>query len=124
MDLQEEWKPTLVRSLAAVTMAGAIISINPAGLIEGEIASDFLGIGTATFEPTRNDIVAGSFLLALSLIPIIALSANVLATMRGDDVFMENPDSPGMPEINLAAFMAVPIAIGGFCPHRLRNRNQ
>ncbi|MEO2114957.1 MAG: hypothetical protein ABGX21_01385, partial [Candidatus Poseidoniia archaeon] len=97
----------------AVTMVGAILTINPSGLIEGEIASDFLGISTAAFEPSRNDIVAGSFLLALSLIPIIALSANVLATMRGDDVFIENPDSPGMPEINLAAFMAVPIAIGG-----------
>jgi hypothetical protein len=36
-----------------------------------------------------------------------------LATIRGDDVFIENPDSPGMPEINLAAFMAVPVAIGG-----------
>ena len=33
--------------------------------------------------------------------------------MRGDDVFIENPDSPGMPEINLAAFMAVPVSIGG-----------
>jgi hypothetical protein len=105
--------PLWSRSLAAVTMVGAILSINPSGLIEGEMASDFLGISAATFEPSRNDIVAGSFLLALSLIPIIALSANVLATMRGDDVFIENPDSPGMPEINLAAFMAVPIAIGG-----------
>ncbi len=105
--------PLWSRSLAAVTMVGAILTINPSGLIEGEIASDFLGISTATFEPSRNDIVAGSFLLALSLIPIIALSANVLATIRGDDVFIENPDSPGMPEINLAAFMAVPIAIGG-----------
>jgi len=105
--------PLWSRSLAAVTMVGAILTINPSGLIEGEIASDFLGISTATFEPSRNDIVAGSFLLALSLIPIIALSANVLATMRGDDVFIENPDSPGMPEINLAAFMAVPVAIGG-----------
>ena len=105
--------PLWSRSLAAVTMVGAILTINPAGLIEGEIASDFLGISAASFEPSRNDIVAGSFLLALSLIPIIALSANVLATMRGDDVFIENPDSPGMPEINLAAFMAVPISIGG-----------
>jgi len=105
--------PLWSRSLAAVTMVGAIFTINPAGLIDGDVASDFLGISSASFEPSRNDIVAGSFLLALSLIPIIALSANVLATMRGDDVFIENPDSPGMPEINLAAFMAVPISIGG-----------
>jgi hypothetical protein len=66
--------PLWSRSLAAVTMVGAILTINPSGLIEGEIASDFLGISTATFEPSRNDIVAGSFLLALSLIPIIAMS--------------------------------------------------
>ena len=105
--------PLSSRSLAAVTMVGAIFTINPLGLIEGEMASVFLGIDAASFDPSRNDIVAGSFLLALSLIPIIALSANVLATMRGDDVFIENPDSPGMPEINLAAFMAVPVSIGG-----------
>tara|TARA_B100001079_G_scaffold8487_2_gene7154 strand:+ start:3702 stop:5366 length:1665 start_codon:yes stop_codon:yes gene_type:complete len=105
--------PLWSRSLAAVTMVGAIFTINPLGLIEGEMASVFLGIDAASFDPSRNDIVAGSFLLALSLIPIIALSANVLATMRGDDVFIENPDSPGMPEINLAAFMAVPVSIGG-----------
>ncbi len=105
--------PLWSRSLAAVTMVGAILTINPAGLVEGEIASEFLGISAATFEPSSNDIVAASFLLALSLIPIIALSANVLATMRGDDVFIENPDSPGMPEINLAAFMVVPITLGG-----------
>ena len=105
--------PLWSRSLAAVTMVGAIFTINPSGLIDGGIASEFLGINASEFEPSRNDIVAASFLLALSLIPILALSANVLATMRGDDVFIENPDSPGMPEINLAAFMAVPIAIGG-----------
>ncbi len=104
--------PLWSRSLAAVTLSGAIITISPAGLIEGDVAADFLALDKAIFNPSRNDIIAGSFLLALSLIPAIALSANVLATLRGDDVFMENPDSPGMPEINLAAFMIVPITIG------------
>tara|TARA_Y100000768_G_scaffold69105_1_gene48537 strand:- start:8408 stop:10030 length:1623 start_codon:yes stop_codon:yes gene_type:complete len=104
--------PLWSRSLAAVTLSGAIITISPAGLIEGDVAADFLALDKAIFDPSRNDIIAGSFLLALSLIPAIALSANVLATLRGDDVFMENPDSPGMPEINLAAFMIVPITIG------------
>ena len=104
--------PLWSRSLAAVTLSGAIITISPVGLIEGDVAADFLALDKAIFDPSRNDIIAGSFLLALSLIPAIALSANVLATLRGDDVFMENPDSPGMPEINLAAFMIVPITIG------------
>ena len=104
--------PLWSRSLAAVTLSGAILTISPSGLIEGDIAADFLALDKAIFDPSRNDIIAGSFLLALSLIPAIALSANVLATLRGDDVFMENPDSPGMPEINLAAFMIVPITIG------------
>ena len=104
--------PLWSRSLAAVTLSGAIITISPAGLVEGDVAADFLALDKAIFDPSRNDIIAGSFLLALSLIPAIALSANVLATLRGDDVFMENPDSPGMPEINLAAFMIVPITIG------------
>ncbi|HJM13454.1 MAG TPA: hypothetical protein QF641_03065 [Candidatus Thalassarchaeaceae archaeon] len=105
--------PLWSRSLAAVAMMGAILTLNPGGFVQGDIAADFLGMSPDPFEPSRNDIIAGSFLLALSTIPIIALSANVLATMRGDDVFMENPDSPGMPEINLGAIMAIPLAIGG-----------
>ncbi len=109
--------PLWSRSLAAVTMFGTIITISSAGIFEGGIAADFLGIENATFEPTRNEVVAGSFLLSLSLIPVIALSANVLATMRGDDVFMENPDSPGMPEINLAAIMLIPLSIGTLFVH-------
>ena len=104
--------PLWSRSLAAVTMLGAILTINPMGYTDGSIAADLLGIDPASLEPTRNDIIAGSFLMALAAIPIIALSANILATMRGDDVFMENPDYPGMPEINLGAFMLLPLGIG------------
>ena len=109
--------PLWSRSLAAVTLVGTILSISSSGFFEGGIAADFLGVDQATFEPTRNEVIAGSFLLALSLIPVIALSANVLATMRGDDVFMENPDSPGMPEINLAAIMLIPLSIGALFVH-------
>ncbi len=109
--------PLWSRSLAAVTLVGTILSISSSGFFEGGISADFLGIEQATFEPTRNEVIAGSFLLALSLIPVIALSANVLATMRGDDVFMENPDSPGMPEINLAAMMLIPLSIGALFVH-------
>ncbi|MBI87950.1 MAG: hypothetical protein CMB67_02835 [Euryarchaeota archaeon] len=109
--------PLWSRSLAAVTLAGTILTINSGGFFDGEVAANFLGVDSAAFQPSRNEVIAGSFLLALSLIPAIALSANVLATMRGDDVFMENPDSPGMPEINLAAIMLVPLSIGALFVH-------
>ncbi|MBD60527.1 MAG: hypothetical protein CMB03_01495 [Euryarchaeota archaeon] len=104
--------PLWSRSLAAVAMLGAILTINPLGYADGTIAADLLGMEHASLDPTRNDIIAGSFLISLAAIPIIALSANILATMRGDDVFMENPDHPGMPEINLGAFMLLPLGIG------------
>ncbi len=109
--------PLWSRSLAAVTLAGTVLTINSAGFFDGEVASNFLAVDSAAFQPSRNEVIAGSFLLALSLIPVISLSANVLATMRGDDVFMENPDSPGMPEINLAAIMLVPISVGALFVH-------
>jgi len=99
-------------SLAAVTLFGALFTLNPLGFTSGSISADFFGLDYGSFEPSRNDIISGSFLLALSSIPIIALSSNTLVTMRGDDVFMENPDSPGMPEINLGALMLVPLGIG------------
>ena len=109
--------PLWSRSLAAVTMVGTILSISVYGVFDGGVAAEFIGVDSASFEPSRNEIIAGSFLMALSLIPVIALSANVLATMRGDDVFMENPDYPGMPEINLAAIMLVPLTIGALFVH-------
>ena len=109
--------PLWSRSLAAVTMVGTILSVNTLGIFDGGITAEWLGIEEASFDPSRNDVIAGSFLLALSLIPVISLSANVMATMRGDDVFMENPDHPGMPEINLAAIMLVPISIAALFVH-------
>jgi hypothetical protein len=82
------------------------------GDTSGKLAADMLGFDVGVFEPTSNDVIAGSFLMALAAIPIIALSSNILVTMRGDDVFMENPDSPGMPEINMGALMLIPLGIG------------
>ncbi|MDP7002061.1 MAG: hypothetical protein QF911_00580 [Candidatus Thalassarchaeaceae archaeon] len=104
--------PLWSRSLAAVTMLGALLSLNPLGDTTGALAADLLGFEVAAFTPSRNDVIAASFLMALASIPIIALSSNIIVTMRGDDVFMENPDSPGMPEINLGALMLVPLGIG------------
>ena len=104
--------PLWSRSLAAVTLLGALLTLNPMGETSGKLAADMLGFDVGAFEPTSNDVIAGSFLMALAAIPIIALSSNILVTMRGDDVFMENPDSPGMPEINMGALMLVPLGIG------------
>jgi len=104
--------PLWSRSLAAVTLLGALLTLNPMGDTSGKLAADMLGFDVGAFEPTSNDVIAGSFLMALAAIPIIALSSNILVTMRGDDVFMENPDSPGMPEINMGALMLIPLGIG------------
>jgi hypothetical protein len=104
--------PLWSRSLAAVTLLGALLALNPMGDTSGKLAADMFGFAVGAFEPTSNDVIAGSFLMALAAIPIIALSSNILVTMRGDDVFMENPDSPGMPEINMGALMLIPLGIG------------
>ncbi len=104
--------PLWSRSLAAVTLLGALLTLNPLGQTTGTLAADLLGFEVASFEPSSKDVIAGSFLMALASIPIIALSSNILVTMRGDDTFMENPDSPGMPEVNLGALMLIPLGIG------------
>jgi len=104
--------PLWSRSLAAVTLLGALLTLNPLGQTTGTLAADMLGFEAGAFEPSSMDVIAGSFLMALASIPIIALSSNILVTMRGDDAFMENPDSPGMPEVNLGALMLIPLGIG------------
>ena len=50
--------------------------------------------------------------MALAAIPIIALSSNILITLRGTDAFVENPDLAGIPEINFGAWMLLPLGIG------------
>ena len=51
-----------------------------------------------------------AFLMALAMIPIMALAANLMMTLRGGDAFIENPDSAGVPELNLGASMLLPLA--------------
>ena len=46
------------------------------------------------------------------MIPVIAYSSNLLVTLRGTDAFVENADSPGIAEMNMGAWMLIPIAIG------------
>ena len=100
------------RSLSAVILMGAIFTLNPLGDTTGSIAAGLLGLEQGALETSNTDVIAGSFLMALAAIPIIALSSNILVTMRGDDVFVENPDYPGMPEINLGGLMLIPLGIG------------
>ena len=74
--------------------------------------TDLFSLTSSELAPSSRDVIAGSFLMALSAIPIIAFSANMLVTMRGSDAFVENPDSPGIAELNLGSWMLVPVAIG------------
>ena len=70
-----------------------------------------LGLTSAELILSHQDNVAGSFLMALAIIPIIALSSNILITLRGTDIFVENPDSAGIPEINFGAWMLLPLGV-------------
>ena len=82
------------------------------GSTDPSMVVDLFSLTSNELAPSSRDVISGSFLMALSAIPIIAFSANMLVTMRGSDAFVENPDSPGIAELNLGAWMLIPIAIG------------
>jgi len=100
------------RTLAGVVILGTIFTINPLGSVDPIMAVDMLGLTSADLVVSHQDNVLGSFLMALAAVPIIALSANILITLRGTDAFVENPDSAGIPEINFGAWMLLPLGIG------------
>ncbi|MGB1436104.1 MAG: hypothetical protein ACPG8U_00425 [Candidatus Thalassarchaeaceae archaeon] len=100
------------RTVAGVVIFGTLFTINPLGDVHPVMAVDMLGLSTAELVITNQDNVIGSFLMALAIIPIIALSSNILITLRGTDTFVENPDSAGIPEINFGAWMLLPLGIG------------
>ena len=104
--------PLWSKSLVAFTLFGALVTINPMGSIDFSMVTDLFSLTSSELAPSSRDVIAGSFLMALSAIPIIAFSANMLVTMRGSDAFVENPDSPGIAELNLGSWMLVPVAIG------------
>ena len=104
--------PLWSKSLVAFTLFGALATINPMGSIDSSMVTDLFSLTSSELTPSSRDVIAGSFLMALSAIPIIAFSANMLVTMRGSDAFVENPDSPGIAELNLGSWMLVPVAIG------------
>ncbi len=99
------------RSLGAATLVGAMATINPMGDTNGWMAADMLGASREVFLVTSTDSIALAFLMALGIIPVMALAANVLMTLRGGDAFVENPDSAGIAELNLGASLVLPLAI-------------
>ena len=100
------------RTVAGLVIFGTLFTINPLGDVHPVMAIDMLGLSSAELAITRQDNIIGSFLMALAAIPIIALSSNILITLRGTDAFVENPDLAGIPEINFGAWMLLPLGIG------------
>ncbi|MBC94957.1 MAG: hypothetical protein CMB14_02970 [Euryarchaeota archaeon] len=104
--------PLWSRTLVGFTLFGALISINPMGSTDPSMAVDMLGLEASEISSSTQDHISGSFLMALAMIPVIAYSSNLLVTLRGKDAFVENADSPGIAEMNMGAWMLIPIAIG------------
>jgi hypothetical protein len=104
--------PLWSRTLVGVTLFGAIIAINPMGETDMSMAVDMLGLEASEIAASSQDHISGSFLMALAAIPIIAFSSNLLVTLRGNGAFVGNSDSPGIAEMNMGAWMLIPIAIG------------
>tara|TARA_B100000749_G_scaffold34516_1_gene23895 strand:+ start:49 stop:834 length:786 start_codon:yes stop_codon:yes gene_type:complete len=74
------------------------------------MAADMLGVTFEQLQPSSQDSIVMAFLMALAMIPIMALAANVMMTLRGGDAFIENSDSAGIAELNLGASMLLPLA--------------
>ena len=104
--------PLWSRTLVGVTLFGTIIAINPMGETDMTMAVDMLGLEASEIAASSQDHISGSFLMALAAIPIIAFSSNLLVTLRGNGAFVGNSDSPGIAEMNMGAWMLIPIAIG------------
>lgn len=103
--------PLWSRSLTAVTTVGAIATITPMGYTHGKMAADMLLVSFEEVSMQSTDGIAVAFLMALAVIPVMALVANVMMTLRGGDAFVENPDSAGVPEINLGTSMLLPLVV-------------
>ena len=103
--------PLWSRSLAAVTTVGAMTTITPMGYTHGKMAADMLLASFEEVSMQSTDGIAVAFLMALAVIPVMALVANVMMTLRGGDAFVENPDSAGVPEINLGISMLLPLVV-------------
>ena len=106
--------PLWSKSLVGVTLFGSILTINPFGDNHGQMVMDVFGplAENNVVAFSNQDMLAASFLMALAFIPIFAFASNMLVTMRGSDIFVDSPNYPGNAELNLGAWLIVPIAIG------------
>jgi len=106
--------PLWSKSLVGVTLFGSMLTINPFGDNHGQMVMDVFGplAENNVVAFSNQDMLAASFLMALAFIPIFAFASNMLVTMRGSDVFVDSPNYPGNAELNLGAWLIVPIAIG------------
>ena len=70
--------PLWSRSLTAVTTVGVIATITPMGYTDGRMAADLLLAGFEEVSIQSTDGIAVAFLMALAIIPVMALVANCL----------------------------------------------
>jgi hypothetical protein len=61
---------------------------------------------------TNQDMLSASFLMALVSIPVLAFASNMLVTMRGSGMFVDDPNASGNAELNLGSWLIIPLAIG------------
>ena len=106
--------PLWSKTLVGVTLIGSIFTINPFGDVDGQMVMDAFGplVDNNVTSFTNQDMLSASFLMALVSIPVLAFSSNMLVTMRGSDMFVDDPDASGNAELNLGSWLIIPIVIG------------
>jgi hypothetical protein len=106
--------PLWSKTLVGVTLFGSIFTINPFGDINGQMVMDAFGplAENNIVSFTNQDMLSASFLMALVSIPVLAFASNMLVTMRGSGMFVDDPNASGNAELNLGSWLIIPIAIG------------
>ena len=106
--------PLWSKTLVGATLFGGIFTINPLGDIEGQMVIDLFGplANNNVIAFSNEDMLSASFLMALASVPILAFSSNMLVTLRGSDMFIDDPNASGNAELNLGSWLIIPIAIG------------
>lgn len=106
--------PLWSKTLVGATLFGGIFTINPFGDIDGQMVIDLFGplANNNVIAFSNEDMLSASFLMALASVPILAFSSNMLVTLRGSDMFIDDPNASGNAELNLGSWLIIPIAIG------------
>ena len=100
------------RTLVGATLLGGLFTLNPFGANHGTLVADLFGIDAGEMGMSSNDTVIVTFLMALASVPVIALSANAMLTMRGGNSSGANPSGAGLVEINFGVMAMIPVFIG------------